>query len=169
MNSGINNAHRASIRARQKGVAAVEFALVFIVLFTALYGLATFGSVLYIQQTVSRASEEGARTVGLLTPAPTSGDSRVVDAVYDSLANSLVVPSSANADVASRRSWIASQVVVSVSRTTPSSPGAFVNYVVTVSYPYSANRLLPSLPLLDTSTWMPDQLKSRSTAALKSS
>jgi hypothetical protein len=41
--------------------------------------------------------------------------------------------------------------------------------VVNVSYPYSANRLLPSLPLLDTSKWMPDQLQSRSTAALKSS
>lgn len=169
MKVGLARHSTTGLRKRQRGVAAVEFSIVFVVLFSVLYALATFGSILYIQQTVSRAAEEGARAVGLLTPAPTSGDARVKDAVYDTLANSLVVPSSANTDVASRRSWIVSKVVVSVVRSTPSSPGAYVNYVVTVSYPYSANRLLPSLPLLDTSTWMPDQLQSRSTAALKSS
>lgn len=160
---------RAAQRKRQRGVAAVEFSLVFVLLFSVLYALATFGSVLYIQQSVSRAASEGARAIGMLTPAPTAGDARVKDAVYDALANSLVVPSSVNSDVASRRIWIVSKVVVSVDRGTPSSPGAYVNYVVSVSYPYSANRLLPSLPLLDTSKWMPDQLQSRSTAALKSS
>lgn len=160
---------RTAQRNRQRGVAAVEFALVFVLLFSMLYALATFGSVLYIQQSVSRAAAEGARAIGLLTPAPTAGDARVKDAVYDALAGSLVVPSSVSTDVASRRTWIVSKVAVTVDRGTPSSPGAYVNYVVNVSYPYSANRLLPSLPLLDTSKWMPDQLQSRSTAALKSS
>lgn len=169
MKTGIALSPKTNPRSRQRGVAAIEFALVFVVLLSVLYALATFGAVLYIQQSVTRAAEEGARAVGLLTPIPTSGDARVKDAVYDTLANSLVVPQSANTDVASRRSWIVSKVVVSVVRSTPSSPGAYVNYVVAVSYPYSANRLLPSLPLLDTSTWMPDQLQSRSTAALKSS
>lgn len=107
--------------------------------------------------------------MGLLTPAPTSNDTRVKDAVYDALANSLVVPVSANTSVASRRSWIVSNVSVDVTRSDPSSPGAYVRYVVTVSYPYSANRLLPTMPLLDTSQWMPDQLRSRTTAALRSS
>jgi Flp pilus assembly protein TadG len=169
MTAAIATRLRAARRGRQRGVAAIEFALVFVILFSALYALATFGSVLYIQQSVSRAATEGARAIGLLTPAPTAGDARVKDAVYDALAGSLVVPSSVSANVASRRSWIVSKVVVSVDRGTPSSPGAYINYVVTVSYPYSANRLLPSLPLLDTSKWMPDQLQSRSTAALKSS
>ncbi|MBJ2157084.1 TadE/TadG family type IV pilus assembly protein [Variovorax sp. IB41] len=153
----------------QRGVAAIEFALVFVVLFGVLYGLATFGAVLYIQQTVTRASEEGARAVGLLTPAPTSNDPEVKNAVYDALANSLVVPASANASVASRRNWIVSNVTVDVTRSTPSGPGAYVRYVVTVTYPYSANRLLPTMPLLDASRWMPDQLQSRTTAALRSS
>jgi Flp pilus assembly protein TadG len=154
---------------RQQGVAAIEFALVFVVLFGILYALATFGAVLYTQQTVTRASEEGARAVGLLTPAPTANDMRVKDAVYDSLANSLVVPVSANASVTTRRHWIASNVTVDVSRTEPSGPGAYVRYVVTVTYPYSANRLLPTLPVLDASLWMPNQLRSRTNAALRSS
>jgi Flp pilus assembly protein TadG len=149
---------------RQRGVAAVEFALVFVVLFSVLYALATFGAVLYTQQTVTRAAEEGARAAGLIT-APTSGDQRVKDAVYDALANSLVVPVSANASVTTRRSWIVSNVVVTA---VSSGVGVSASYVVTVAYPYSANRLLPTMPLLDTSQWMPDQLRSRSTIALRS-
>ena len=160
---------KATAHGRQRGVAAIEFALVFVLLFSVLYALATFGAVLYTQQTVTRASEEGARAVGLLTPAPTSNDARVKDAVYDALANSLVVPVSVNSNVVSRRNWIVSNVTVDVARSEPSAPGAYVRYVVTVTYPYSANRLLPSMPLLDTSQWMPDQLQSRTSAALRSS
>jgi Flp pilus assembly protein TadG len=158
---------RMATRDRQQGVAAIEFALVFVVLFSVLYALATFGAVLYTQQAVTRAAEEGARAVGLLTPAPTAGDARVKDAVYDALANSLVVPVSANADVTSRRSWIVSQVSVDVAPSTPGSPGAYIRYVVTVTYPYRANRLLPSMMGFD--SWTPDQLRSRASAALRSS
>lgn len=149
---------------RQRGVAAVEFALVFVILFSVLYALATFGAVLYTQQTVTRAAEEGARAAGLVT-APATGDQRVKDAVYDSLAQSLVVPVSANSSVATRRSWIVSNVEVTAAA---SGAGAGASFVVTVSYPYSANRLLPTMPLLDTSQWMPDLLRSRSTIAIRS-
>jgi Flp pilus assembly protein TadG len=169
MSTGRSNDQRAAMRGRQRGVAAIEFALVFVVLFSVLYALATFGAVLYTQQAVTRAAEEGARAVGLLTPAPTAGDTRVKDAVYDALANSLVVPVSANANVTSRRSWIVSQVSVDVAQGAAGSPGTYVNYVVTVTYPYSANRLLPSMMVLDSSRWMPDQLRSRASAALWSS
>jgi hypothetical protein len=67
--------------------------------------------------------------------------------------------------VTTRRAWIASRVVVTA---LPSGAGATAGYVVTVSYPYSENRLLPTMPLLDLSTWVPDQLRSRSTIALRS-
>lgn len=156
---------RTGPRFLQRGVAAIEFALVFGVLFSVLYALATFGAVLYTQQAVTRAAEEGARTAGQIT-SPVAGDGRVKDAVYAALANSLIVPISANADVTTRRSWIVSNVSV-----TPATngTGSAASYVVTVSYPYSANRLLPSIPFLDISTWMPDQLRSRSTIALRSS
>jgi len=169
MNTLRAGSQRTGTRGLQRGVAAIEFALVFVVLFSVVYAVATFGAVLYTQQAVTRAAEEGARAVGLLTPAPVAGDTRVKDAVYDALANSLVVPVSANANVASRRSWIVSQVSVDVTSGAPSSPGAYVSYMVTVTYPYSANRLLPSMLVLDTSRWMPDQLRSRASAALWSS
>jgi Flp pilus assembly protein TadG len=161
MNAGRPNG--ATMRGRQRGVAAIEFALVFIVLFSVLYALATFGAVFYTQQAVTRAAEEGARTASLVT-APASGDQRVLDAVYDALANSLVVPVSENSSVSARRSWIVSNVNVTA---IPNGLGAGSTFVVTVSYPYSANRLLPKIPLVD--QWMPDQLRSRSTIALRSS
>jgi Flp pilus assembly protein TadG len=171
MNTLRSNSRRAAASRRlQRGVAAIEFALVFVFLFSVLYGVATFGAVLYTQQAVTRAAEEGARAVGLLTtPAATAGDTRVKDVVYDALANSLVVPTSANANATSRRNWIVSQVTVDVTAGAPGSPGAYVNYMVTVTYPYSANRLLPSMMVIDTSRWMPDQLRSRASAALRSS
>jgi Flp pilus assembly protein TadG len=154
----------AASHRHQRGVAAVEFALVFTVLFLVTYGLATFGAVLYTQQAVSRSAEDGARTVALLNTAPTPNDSRILNVVYDSLAGSLVVPAASNASLATRRSWVAAQVIVTV---TPIGANPNASVVVTVTYPYSANRLLPSLPLLDTSRWMPNQLKSQSTAALQ--
>lgn len=169
MNTLRAGSQHTATRALQRGVAAIEFALVFVVLFSVVYAVATFGAVLYTQQAVTRAAEEGARAVGLLAPAPIAGDTRVKDAVYDALANSLVVPVSANANVASRRNWIVSQVSVDVTSGAPSSPGAYVSYMVTVTYPYSANRLLPSMLVLDSSRWMPDQLRSRASAARWSS
>lgn len=153
-------------RRHQQGVAAIEFALVFTVLFLVIYGIATFGAVLYTQQAVSRSAEDGARAVALLNTAPTTNDSRIQDIVYDSLAGSLVVPAASNATLTTRRSWIAAQVTVAV---TPIGAAPNTSVVVTVTYPYSANRLLPSLPLLDTSLWMPDQLTSRATASVVSS
>jgi len=160
-----NGRARTRRQSRERGVAAIEFALVFSVLFSVLYALATFGAVLYTQQAVTRAAEEGARTAGIIT-SPVAGDGRVKDAVYAALANSLVVPVSANADVTSRRNWIVSNVTVDP---VTSGAGASATYMVTVSYPYSANRLLPSIPFLDISTWMPNQLRSRSTIAIRSS
>ncbi|MET3463383.1 TadE/TadG family type IV pilus assembly protein [Variovorax atrisoli] len=165
MNGNGNGGACTRRKARERGVAAIEFALVFSVLFSVLYALATFGAVLYTQQAVTRAAEEGARTAGIIT-SPVAGDGRVKDAVYAALTNSLVVPVSANTDVTSRRNWIVSNVTVDP---ITSGAGASATYVVTVIYPYSANRLLPSIPFLDISTWMPNQLRSRSTIAIRSS
>lgn len=148
----------------QRGVAAIEFALVFLILFLVMYGLATFGAVLYTQQAVSRSAEDGARAVALLNTVPATNDPRIQNVVYDSLAGSLVVPTASNASLVTRRNWVAAQVTVAV---TPTGTNPNASVVVTVTYPYSANRLLPSLPLLDTSLWMPNQLKSRSTAAIQ--
>lgn len=155
---------RGARRRPQRGIAAIEFALVFSLLLTMLYGIATFGAALYIQQAVSRAAEDGARAApllpALLLPASqAAATEQVRGAVRDSLAGSLIVPATANLTPAARRDWIASQVTVTVVTARPL-------VTVTVSYPYSRNRVLPSLPLFDASRWMPDALTSRATAVL---
>ena len=138
-------------------MAAIEFAFVFTLLFLALYGIATFGAVLYTQQAISRAAEDGARASALLTSPP--DPVQVKKAVVDSLAKSLVAPLSAGANA---REWIETNVII-VPCGTSVGPSACT---VTVTYPYnSATRLLPSMSLFDTS-WVPTQLKSSATVAL---
>lgn len=150
---------------RQRGIAAIEFALVFMTIFFIIYGLATFGAVLYTQQVVSRAAEDGARAVPrLLSPPVTTDDARVKAAVYDSLAAALVVPAGDSGSWSSKRSWISANTTVAV--TLNSAGGTGTTAVVTLTYAYSANRLLPTLPVLDTSRWMPDTLRSRAAVAI---
>jgi Flp pilus assembly protein TadG len=162
----------ATRRYRQRGIAAIEFAFTFTFLFLVIYGIATFGSVLYVQQAVSRAAEDGARALSQPSMMGLSDDGlrkqRVQDAIHESLAGSLVVPEANNADLASRLGWIKSHVNVNVVLTGVGGSAPATGAVVTVAYPYSANRLLPSLPLLDTSRWMPDTVTSRTTAVLPS-
>ncbi|WP_369645147.1 TadE/TadG family type IV pilus assembly protein [Variovorax sp. V118] len=162
---------RASFRAAtggarvsfQRGVAAIEFALVFSTLFFAMYGIATFGAVLYIQQVVSRAAEDGARAIAFSFSNSAFGDterSQVTSAVVSSLSAALIVPHSAAADP---RQWIIDRVDISPKI---EEAGSEKTGVVTVIYSYSENRLLPSIPLFDVSLWMPDKLTGRATVAL---
>ncbi len=157
---------RHARQSAQRGIAAIEFALVFGLLLMLLYGIATFGSALYIQQAVSRAAEDGARAAPLLPSlmipnSPATAVAQIEGTVRDSLAGSLIAPAASNLTPAARRSWIASEVTVTVVIARPL-------VTVTVSYPYSRNRILPSLPLIDASRWMPATLNSRATAVLYS-
>lgn len=154
---------------RQRGVAAIEFAFVFMALFFVIYGIATFGAVLYTQQVISRAAEDGARAVPMiLSPPLADNDPRIEATVRDSLAAALIAPVSANASPESRRSWLADNATVTTKLTGASGVGPNTTAIVTVTYRYSANRLLPTLPVLDTSRWMPDNLLSRATVAIPS-
>lgn len=157
MNVSLSKQAPSASRGKQRGVAAIEFALVFMVLFLALYGIATFGAVIYTKQVIARAAEDGARATALLTSPP--DPTQIKKAVVDSLTKSLVTPSSASSNV---RGWIETNVTI-----IPCGTGAGTSAcVVSVTYPYSANRILPSMLLLDTSRWMPDQLTSSATVAL---
>lgn len=150
---------------RQRGIAAIEFAFVFMGLFLVVYGIATFGAVFYTQQVVSRAAEDGARAVRMLLAPPVAvDDSRIKATVFDSLTAALVVPAS----VPSKYDWIAANATVTVVLSGGGAGTPNTTAVVTVRYPYSANRLLPTMPLLDGSRWVPDILQSRATAAIPS-
>ncbi len=144
-------------RRRQGGMAAIEFACVLAPAFAILYGIATFGAAFYTQQALERAAEDGARATPVLTNAAMPDAQQVSNVVYDSLAASLVVPMAASQDLAARRAWIASHVAVTV------AGSALIT--VSVRYPYRDNPLLPSMPLVDASRWLPDTLLGSATLA----
>jgi len=54
---------RATGRSSQRGAAAIEFALVSGVFFVMLYFIVSYGAVFIVQQSLSRAAAEGARTL----------------------------------------------------------------------------------------------------------
>jgi len=149
---------------RQRGVAAIEFALIFGVLFLGIYGLITFCGVLYVQQAISRAAEDGARaalTFGSDTPvADVQANART--AIYRSLALSLITPVSEGSALSAKEAWIRSKMAGLPPEVNLSS----AEIAVKVSYPYRANPLLPPLPL--TASWMPDRLLGKATATRSS-
>lgn len=164
MNAAWRRTSRSGPRAAlQRGVAAIEFALVFSILFIAMYGIATFGAVFYIQQVVSRAAEDGARAIAFSFASSTFGDAdreKIKSAVISSLSSALIVPNSA---AANPRQWIIDHVVINprVVETGPEKAG-----VVTVVYDYGANRLLPSISLFDIRLLTPEKLTGQATVAL---
>ena len=151
---------RKSVPARrQRGVAAIEFAFIFTVMLLVTYGITTFGAVLYTQQVVSRAAEDGARAVTMLPSKLVADDPKIQGAVYDSLAAALVVPIERSGNLADRLAWVKTNTKVNIS-----IGGTDRRATVSVVYDYSANRILPVLSLLDTDLWMPNNLIGQATA-----
>jgi Flp pilus assembly protein TadG len=154
----------------QRGVAAIEFAFVLMGLLLAFYGIATFGAVLHTQQALARAAADGARAVQMFPqlrtatgPALAEARTHIETAVWDSLDGSVIVPLAHSGTPAERRAWLAQtmQVQVAMPNAVPAN-----TLTVTVSLPYTAGRLLPWVPVFDTSRWLPGTLTSRATAAL---
>lgn len=151
---------------RQHGVAAIEFAFVLLGLLLAFYGIATFGIVLYTQQALSRAAADGARAAQMFPqlrtatgPDLATAKTQIESVVWDSLSGSVIVPLAHSDTPAKRRAWLTQTMSVNVA--TPNT-----TLTVTVSLPYTASRLMPWVPLFDSSQWLPGTLTSRATAAL---
>ncbi|MDP9902705.1 TadE/TadG family type IV pilus assembly protein [Variovorax ginsengisoli] len=137
----MNPSDRSPSRQRQRGVAAIEFALIFSLLLAFIYGIATFGSVLYTQQAVSRAAEDGARALMAFNgPVTQATVTAVKGAVHDSLASSLIGPPG-TVTTAARKTWLESNLTVQVN----------TNGLIRVIYPYSDNRMLNL-----SEAWVPD-------------
>jgi Flp pilus assembly protein TadG len=142
-------------RIRSRGVAAIEFAFVLIGLLALFHGMAAFGSIFYVQQAMTRAAEDGARSM-LVLPQGTEPDAqRVRDIVHDALATSLVVPVAHSATMATRRAWVASHVQVTVA-----TAGGSVT--VSVGHRYSDN---PMLVFAGAAAWLPDLVTRQATIA----
>lgn len=139
----------------QRGVAAIEFALVFLLFVAILYGVASLGAVFYTQQVLARAAEDGARAVSLLGTTPvTANDNRIITVVRTSLANSLIAPSAVGTTQAARSTWLSNPSNVTVTVDTACA-GVSGCVKVTVAYQYANNRILPVLPLI---SWVPGTL-----------
>lgn len=146
---------------RQRGAAAVEFALVLPALLLLLWGLITFATMFYTQLAVSRAASDGARTAAQMAGTP---DLTVIRAeVIESLAASAVVPRSSNHSIEARRVWINDNVVITPTLTTCNSATCIV---VRVQFPYNLTRVLPpiELPLISPMSWLPDTLVAEASA-----
>jgi Flp pilus assembly protein TadG len=61
---------RAARVHRQRGVAALEFSLVCLLFLFIFFGIASYGALLVVQQTLSRAAQEGARAMLQASIAP---------------------------------------------------------------------------------------------------
>ena len=124
-----------------RGVAAVEMALVLPILVVLVLGIIEFGILMFSQQVITNASREGARQgIVLATPRPTEGD-------VENVVNNYIT--AANID-----GGLAEVIVVGA------GGAAGTNLTVAVNYPYqfiALNNFVPGLPdpfLLNASTTM---------------
>ena len=127
-------------RQRQRGVAALEFAIVLPVFFVIFYGLVTFALVLLAQHALTAAANEGARSALRFQPAATESialAARSVEAC--STANALVtwLPGTGGAT---------SSVACAVTTPPCSYDATLVCMQVNLTYAYSANPLVPLIP-----------------------
>lgn len=131
---------------KQRGVTAIEFAILFPVFFAILYGIIQFGMIFAAQQTLTLAAEEGARAAlqyqyadgtpqGSLTARATAAQT-ACESMVGWLSSMQGVPSST--------------ICKSVSTSTTTCPNASM-YCVTMStsYPYASKPLIPTLALLN--------------------
>lgn len=118
-------------RDRQRGLAALEFALVFPVLFLLVYGMLTYGLILVAQQSLTQGVAEGARAALRYSAGPVG----------------------AQACLAAQQavSWLGGHTVCTPSAQTvcPYDSSKTARCLqVTLVYPYQDKPLLPRLPLI---------------------
>jgi len=151
--------------ARQRGMAAIEFALVSGVFFLMFYFVVTYGAVFVVQQSLSRAAAEGARA--LLTSEFSSSS-----AMPGLRVSSVIAPEQLGKDAAARVvTWLSDfrqtqsqPAIAPVVTASATCAAGMACRTVTVSYQnYSSYPLIPSL--LPASA-MPQSLSASATVQL---
>ncbi len=125
-------------RRGESGAALLEFALVAPIFFFILYALVVFGMALALKQSVTNAAAEGARsTVGVVDNPATAGvDERVENAKNVAL---------------QRLGWLSTgqKASLTINPTIGTcTVGTGTCITVQVTYPYDANPLVPSAPII---------------------
>lgn len=116
--------------ANQRGVAAVEFALVFPVVFLLVYGLITWALILLAQQTLTLAVGEGARAALRYSTSPVTAACSAVN---------------------NATTWLGTTACATSTPTATACPYLSTQSClqVTASYDYSSKPLVPTLPFLN--------------------
>jgi Flp pilus assembly pilin Flp len=106
---------RVSFR-REEGVAAVEFALIFVVLLVILFGMVSFGIVLSRVEVYISAAREGARFAAVRcgnAPPCAPGDPRIVERVTGAATGYSIEPGTPSADIQCTPETVGDPVTVS--------------------------------------------------------
>lgn len=124
---------------RQRGAAAIEFALVFLLFFVLFYAIVAYSLAMLLMQGLTQAAEEGVRAAIAVDPL-----SYTTEAAYET-----AVGTTAKNRVSSALSWLpskAKQQIVTDDHIAVTVVGSIVT--VTVTYPnYATNGLVPTLTI----------------------
>lgn len=136
----------------QRGAAAIEFAIVFVVFFAIFYGTVSYSLPLLMMQSFNNAAAEVARQAVALVPEEVSPED------YQALADSV-----ASEQLAWLPATVSSALVVEA--TAPGSDGVFN---VRIAYPYKLKPLVPALilPGVGAIPQLPDELVASSSIKL---
>jgi Flp pilus assembly protein TadG len=138
------------LRKNRRGAAAVEFAIVAPIFFLLVFGMIEYGRMIMVQQVITNAAREGARTA-VLDGATITGSSGV-DAVVDNYLTSAKISTSATTIGVTVNN-------VSTTDLSTTSPGDAIG--VTVSIPFKNVSWLPSPLYLGSTTLSATAVMSR--------
>ncbi|ANH38953.1 TadE-like protein [Nocardioides dokdonensis FR1436] len=124
-------------RERERGAAAVEFALVVPLLLLLVFGIISYGYMLSFRQAISQAAAEGARAAAVAPAAFTTGEKQTA-------ANNAIKQALDSYGVVCGTGAMTCSVVVKACPADLSRDCA----VVTLDYLYSSQPLIPKFPLV---------------------
>lgn len=129
---------------RQRGAAAIEFSLIFILFFTLFYAIVAYSLAMLVMQGLTQAAEEGVRAAVAVDPLAFGDDAAYVGSVQ----------TTARARVVNALSWLpkdAHDKVVKANQIAVDVSGAATGprlVTVTVTYPeYATKGLVPTITL----------------------
>ena len=142
--------------AGDRGAAAVEFAIVAVLLMMFIYGIAAFGIVLATKNNVTHAAAEGARSALSVADLPAATlDARRITQAQNTVATRLGYLGS---------KYQPSDTSATIGLCNPADPADTTKCItVTVTYPWSSRPIIPSAPGLG--IVLPDNL--RATAVVR--
>lgn len=139
-------------RTREHGTAAIEFALVFPLLFVMLYGIVTYSMIFVAKQSLTLAAEEGARAA--LNYQSASSAAAALSARSQSACTAAT----------NSAAWLRGAANCTAQAQACSYDASLDCVEVTLTYDYASRPLVPTLPLLGLA--LPGTLTSAATAQI---